>query len=154
MRVRITDNAGNRISTLSLNVTVTLVTVSLPPLAIPRAAAVLNATSGTVFTLPASSTGSVNISGLSVDKVGTYLLRATVTGSYVNASGNVVTVNISADSANFNVTIGSAVRHQFITQPSNGSAGDFLPTQPLVAILDAGATSFLCILMPICTPHH
>ena len=141
MRLLLTDDKNLPITTLpSLTVTISLVNVTVGSSPIPRSAPVLNSTGGFTFNINAT-TGTFTVTGLSVDKLGTFRLRAAVTGSYVNASGTTVLINMVAESNTFDVVNGPPTRMLFITQPSNGTSGETLPTQPYIAILDAGALS-------------
>jgi hypothetical protein len=75
----------------------------------------------------AAVNGVATFPGLSIDKAGNgYTLRAT--------SGSLT----AAVSGNFNVTVGAAAQLQFVQQPSDGTAGVALTTQPKVVVTDAG----------------
>lgn len=70
--------------------------------------------------------GVTSFSGCKIDKVGTsYVLRA--------SDGT-----LSATSAAFDVTAGSATRLAFTTQPSGATAGNTFTTQPVITAFDAG----------------
>ena len=80
--------------------------------------------SGTLSTTP--SNGVVTFADLSIDKVGTgYKLTITSTGL------------TSAVSNTFNVTVGTASKLAFTTQPGGGAAGAAWATQPKVTVQDA-----------------
>jgi len=77
-----------------------------------------------------ASSGVAGFSGCAIDKAGS---------SYqLHASDGVLT---AADSAAFNITVGSAAKLAFTTQPSNGTGGVALPTQPTVTVEDAGGNT-------------
>ncbi len=72
-----------------------------------------------------ASTGVVAFTGCQIDRAGTYTLKATTTtGLTLATSGNVV------------VSAGPKTRLAFTAQPSNGTGGVVLPTQPVVKVLD------------------
>ncbi len=74
----------------------------------------------------AASSGVVTFSGLSINKSGTgYTLTASSTGLTL------------ATSSGFNITVGSATRLAFTTQPGGGTAGIAWSQQPLVTVQDA-----------------
>jgi hypothetical protein len=71
--------------------------------------------------------GVASFSGCKIDKAGMgYTLTAT--------SGSLA----SATSSPFNITVGSASKLAFTTSPSNSAVGQVFPTQPVVAVQDAG----------------
>ncbi len=74
----------------------------------------------------AASSGVATFSGLSINKSGTgYTLTASSTGLTL------------ATSSGFNITVGSATRLAFTTQPGGGTAGIAWSQQPLVTVQDA-----------------
>ena len=74
--------------------------------------------------------GVATFAGCKIDKAATgYVLTAT-DGSLTSAS-----------SSAFNVTVGTAARWGFTTQPGGGTAGAAWPAQPVVAIQDAGGNT-------------
>ncbi|MDR3606704.1 MAG: Ig-like domain-containing protein [Oligoflexia bacterium] len=91
-----------------------------------------NPSSGTLSgtaTLSASS-GAASFSGLSINTAGTgYTLTATSSGL------------TSATSSAFNITVGSAAKLAFTTQPGGGSGGTAWVAQPVVTVEDAGGNT-------------
>lgn len=79
------------------------------------------------------SNGVVTFSNCEVDRAGTgYKLRAT----------DATLASPSADSATFNVTVGSLDDIVFTTQPGGGATGGLaFPTQPVVTAVDAGGNT-------------
>ena len=79
-----------------------------------------------------ASSGVVAFTGCQIDKSGTYTLKATTTtGLTLATSGSVV------------VSAGPATRLAFTTQPSNGTGGVVLTTQPIVKVLDSYGNTVL-----------
>jgi len=77
-----------------------------------------------------ASSGVASFSGLSIDKIGSgYTLAASSSGL------------TSVTSSSFNVTLGSAAKLAFLTQPGGGSGGSPWSTQPVVAFEDAGGNT-------------
>ncbi|MGC8635334.1 MAG: hypothetical protein ACP5VP_11900, partial [Candidatus Limnocylindrales bacterium] len=96
------------------------------------------ATGGTGATLTCTGTaagatslrvtsGVASFSGCSIDKIGTYQLTATSSPYNAPATSNA-----------FAVSAGAPAKLTFTAQPTVGYAGQPLPTQPVVAITDAG----------------
>ena len=120
--VRITDSNGNQIPNDNTTI-VSLAIASGTP------------TSGGPGTLTCSgglsravSNGIATFSGCSIDAIGTaYRLIASSAPAY-----------ISSTTSPFNVTVGSPVKLVFVTQPSSTTANTAFPTNPTVAIVDAG----------------
>jgi hypothetical protein len=88
--------------------------------------------------------GVATFAGCSIDKPGTYTLTAT--------SGSLTT----AVSTSFTITIGPAAKLGFTTSPSNAAYNTVFPTQPVVAVQDAGGntitTSTAAVTLGITTP--
>lgn len=75
---------------------------------------------------PVTSAGGLAVfSGCAIDRTGTYTLRATSAG-------------LTAVSSSIVVTAGPAAALVFATSPSNATATQPFPTQPVVMIVDAG----------------
>jgi hypothetical protein len=78
----------------------------------------------------AATAGIANYSGCKIDKAGNnYTITATATGA------------VSAVSAAFNVTVGSATKVAFTQQPSSTVHGSAFATQPVVTVQDAGGNT-------------
>ena len=110
--VTVQDAGGNTVASSTSAVTLALTTpggATLACTANPKAAA----------------SGVATFAGCKVDKAGTYTLTA---------SGTSLT---SAVSTSFTITAGAASRLGFTTQPSSGTGGTVLGTQPVVAVQDA-----------------
>ncbi len=76
----------------------------------------------------AVSTGIATFSGCSIDKLGLYTLRATTPGQ-----GGVVPV-----SSSIQITVGTAAKLIFYQKPTLAVVNAVFPTQPIVAVADAG----------------
>ncbi|MGA8987266.1 hypothetical protein, partial [Aeromicrobium sp.] len=110
--VTVQDAGGNTIVGDSRTVSLALTT---------PAGAILTCDTTTV----AASSGVAPFTGCQIDKSGTYTLSATASGVAPGTSTNVV------------VSTGPAARLAFTTQPSNGTGGVALTTQPVVKVLDS-----------------
>jgi hypothetical protein len=72
---------------------------------------------------------------------------ATFAGCKIDKAGNGYTLTAtdgaltSATSSTFNVTLGTAAKVIFTTQPGNGTGGSALSTQPVVTVQDAGGNT-------------
>ena len=96
---------------------------------------------GTLTCTPtAAINGVATFTGCSIDTAGT--------AYQLHASDDVLT---PADSAAFDVTVGTASQLVFTTQPGDAVAGAAFGTQPVVTIEDAGATRSLVDIDPIST---
>ena len=78
----------------------------------------------------AASGGVATFSGCKVDKVGT--------GYQLAASDSTLTIS---NSTAFTITVGPAFQVGFTQEPSNGTGGTAFPTQPTVAVQDAGGNT-------------
>jgi hypothetical protein len=72
--------------------------------------------------------GVATFAGLSIDTVGDYVLRASISSPSA----------LSVDSAQFTVSAGPAVSLAFSTQPDGSAVGEPLSSQPVVRAVDAG----------------
>ncbi len=92
-----------------------------------------------------ASSGVATFAGCEIDKAGTYTLSATATGVTAATSTSVV------------VSAGPATRLAFATQPSNGTGGVVLTTQPLVRVLDTYGNTVLApvssVTLALTTPN-
>lgn len=86
----------------------------------------LSCTGGTSKT---ASAGIATFSGCSISASGSYVLRATSSPALTQV-----------DSSSFTVAVG-ATKLGFTTQPASGVAATALPTQPVVAVQDAGGAT-------------
>lgn len=90
-----------------------------------------------------STTGVIAFSGCAIDKAGTYTLTAT--------SGTLT----AAVSASVTITVGPAASLRFTTSPSGTTISSVFPTQPVVAVFDAGGnprSSSAPIALALATP--
>ncbi len=104
------------------------VTASVAPITLvltSAGGATLACTNNTV----SASSGVASFAGCKVDKAGTYTLTAASLGL------------TSVDSASFTITVGSASKLGFTTQPNGGVTGSVWSTQPVVAVQDAGGNT-------------
>jgi len=114
--VAVQDAGGDTVGVSSAHVTLHIVT---------PAGAILTCTSN-----PAkAASGIATFTGCRIDKVGTYTLTAT--------SGSLT----SAVSTAFTISTGVADKLAFTTSPSDSSSGVTFPTQPVVAVQDAGGNT-------------
>ncbi len=102
---------------------------------------VVTGDSSTVTLTIASNPGNGTLSGCSqLESAGVI----TFAGCAINTAANGYTLSASdgsltsATSSSFNITVGPATQLAFTQQPSNGTGGVALPTQPKVAVEDAG----------------
>ena len=118
--VAIQDTNGNTVTTAPN----TAITLAILNNAGPGGT--LSCTTNSVTT----SSGSATFAGCKIDKTGTgYTLRATG-GAFTQADSNA-----------FNITVGSALKLGFTTQPGGGTGGTAWTAQPVVAIQDAGGNT-------------
>ena len=131
--VTVQDVGGNTVTTDSS----TVVTLALTA----PGGAVLNCDSTAVT----ASSGVVAFTGCDVDKVATYTLLATTSGLTSATSTSVV------------VSAGPATRLAFTTQPSSGTGGVVLTTQPIVKVLDSYGNTVLSpvssVALALTTPN-
>jgi hypothetical protein len=114
---KIVDAFGNVVSSSAA------VTLAIVP-GTGTAGAILSCTGGLA---KAASAGTATFSGCAIDRTGSgYQLTASAAGL------------IAATGSPFAITAGVGKRLQISIQPSGGTGGTALPTQPVVAILDAG----------------
>lgn len=73
-----------------------------------------------------ASAGVATFAGCKIDKIGTYTLTASASGL------------TGAQSSSITVSVGAAAKLVFTTSPSNSTGGTAFPTQPVVALADAG----------------
>jgi len=119
--VTIEDAGGNTVTTNTSSVTLAITTSTGAP------GATLSCSGGNTL---AASSGVASFSGCSIDKAATnYKLHA--------SDGSLAT----ADSTTFNITVGSPAKLAFTTQPSSSTGGVAFPTQPAVAVEDAGGNT-------------
>jgi signal peptidase I len=129
--VTVQDTGGNTVTTSSASVTLSITT---------PAGAVLSCTAN-----PKNAVAGVDaFAGCRIDKTGTYTLTAATAGL------------TSAVSASLTITTGAASKLAFTTSPSGSTGGTAFPTQPVVAVQDAGGntvtTSSASVTMSITTP--
>ncbi len=77
----------------------------------------------------AATAGVATFAGCRINRPGTYTLTATASGL------------TSAVSASFSVTVGSATKLGFTTNPSNSTGGTAFAGQPVVSVQDAGGNT-------------
>jgi hypothetical protein len=114
--VTVQDAGGNTVTTDTSNVTLALTT---------PAGATLTCTANP----KAAVSGITTFAGCKVDKTGTYTLTAT-DGTLTSAVSN-----------SFTISVGTAAKLAFSTQPGNGTGGTALTTQPAVTVQDAGGNT-------------
>ncbi len=83
---------------------------------------------------PVVSTNGIASFTVSIDKIGVYTL--VVTGASATSTGTQTLVSTTSNL--FNIVAGTPVKLTLINQPSNGTAGVALATQPYIQIQDAG----------------
>ncbi|MEO5851133.1 MAG: hypothetical protein ABIQ15_01350 [Nocardioides sp.] len=114
--VAVQDGFGNTVTTNTSSVTLALTTAG---------GATLSCTANPI----AAAAGVATFAGCKVDKAGTYTLTATDSGL------------TSSTSSSFTIAAGAAAKLAFTMQPGGGTSQTTMPTQPVVAVQDAGGNT-------------